>query len=69
MKGYLVRYYGNVHSVVAGMPHVRAAKGRAGDMDLSIINELPPGRSPITTARIFSEQADTVAQAGAIGQH
>ena len=34
----------------------------AGDMALSIINELPPGRSPIKTFRVFSEHPSEVQQ-------
>ncbi len=34
----------------------------AGDMALSIINELPPGRSPIKTFRVFSENPSEVQQ-------
>ncbi len=28
-----------------------------GDMALSVINELPPGRSPITTRALFDQSA------------
>lgn len=52
-----------VQLVVVIMLHNRAVEGRAGDMALSIIDELPPGRSPIVTARVFSKEPDTVAQA------
>eukprot|EP00208_Stichococcus_sp_RCC1054_P005882 CAMPEP_0206144260 /NCGR_PEP_ID=MMETSP1473-20131121/23539_1 /ASSEMBLY_ACC=CAM_ASM_001109 /TAXON_ID=1461547 /ORGANISM="Stichococcus sp, Strain RCC1054" /LENGTH=1449 /DNA_ID=CAMNT_0053540031 /DNA_START=323 /DNA_END=4672 /DNA_ORIENTATION=- len=34
----------------------------AGDMALSIINELPPGRTPITTRRVFSQNQHEVQQ-------
>ena len=31
-----------------------------GELDVSVIDELPPGRSPIVTRRISDERADEV---------
>ena len=31
-----------------------------GDLDVSVINELPPGRTPIVTRRISDDRADEV---------